>query len=274
MVKNLIITLIKQTRMKKIYFTFFIVFTFVSAVAAADVITQNVPNGCGLDYLRAENNNEANLYSIWVPNSYTCNFGYFLPANSVDCTKCLTDYICAGGTYVFNERIDQGIEYSSILTQPLANGCLDVYKSPLDGRARFLATWKINSYDCSGGYYLPADGIECVVCPNNNYCPGGKYEYSETVAQGIMECPNNMFSPVGVFEVGACGRKLRIGDEILYFRSQKKTTPSLNFDINHDGIPDFFGNATLQRTTINSSSQRYLHVGEYYIYDDSIRLEE
>ena len=234
---------------------------------ADNMITQNIQNGCNTDKLL--------LIAIWQPNSYTCATGYFLPANAIECVRCPSDnYSCPGGIYTFNENTSQGIMFNSILTTDFAGGCANDILFSTNSNSNVNAIWERNSYDCSGGYYLPADGIECVVCPNNNYCPGGKYEYSETVAQGIMECPNNMFSPVGVFEVGACGRKLRIGDEILYFRSQKKTTPSLNFDINHDGIPDFFGNATLQRTTINSSSQRYLHVGEYYIYDDSIRLEE
>lgn len=238
---------------------------------ADNMITQNIQNGCNTDNLFSINN-QASIHATWQPNSYTCPSGYFLPANAIECVKCSSNYTCPGGTYTFNENVRQGIMFNSILTTDFAGGCVNDYL--IGSPVKTYAIWKINSYDCSAGYYLPADGIECVVCPNNNYCPGGKYEYSETVTQGIMECPNNLFSPSGVFEVESCGRKLHIGDETLYLRASKKTTPSLNVDINNDGIADFFGNATLQRTTLNSTSQRYLHVGEYYIYDDSIRLEE
>mgnify|MGYP003319357474 CR=1 FL=1 len=163
---------------------------------------------------------------------------------------------------------------NNVITTDFIGGCINDILFPINNNSGMTAIWEPNSYDCDAGYYLPADGVKCELCPENSYCPGGTYTYSENITQGIMECPNNMFSPSGVFEVGACGRMLHIGNETLYLRSQKKTTPSLNFDINHDGIPDFFGNATTQRTTINNTSTRYLHVGEYYIYDDSIRPEQ
>ena len=246
-------------------------FVFLSLLmispVSAEIISQHVQDGCKNDNF-VLNGTHTKLYAKWQPNLYTCAVGYYLPAGAVSCQLCPETHMCPGGTYVFNANHSQGVENVDILVTDAIGSCSPKFTQ------NFSALFKPITYNCDSGYYLPADGIECVVCPNNNYCPGGKYGDSETVAQGIMECPNNMFSPVGVFEVGACGRKLHIGDETLYIRSQKKTTPSLNFDINHDGIPDFFGNATLQRTTINSSSQRYLHVGEYYIYDDSIRLEE
>lgn len=249
-------------------------FVLLSVNSFADgLVTQNIVGGCNADnWVSADN--KTFMFAIWQINSYICAPGYFLPANGIECVKCSSDHTCPGGTYTFNENIPQGIIINLILTTDFAGGCVTDYLWPNANQAKTEAIWERNTYDCSAGYYLPADGVECVICPHNNYCPGGMYTYSETVTQGIMECPNNLFSPSGVFEVESCGRKLHIGDEILYLRSSKKTTPSLNFDINNDGIADFFGNATLQRTTLNSTSQRYLHVGEYYIYDDSIRLEE
>ncbi|MBQ0013360.1 MAG: hypothetical protein KBS86_02205 [Proteobacteria bacterium] len=250
----------------------FLLCVLLSVNSFADgIITQNIINGCDVDNLKPADN-ETFMIAHWQINSYTCAPGYYLPANAIECVKCLSDHTCPGGTYTFNENKSQGIIFNSILTTDFAGGCVNDYL--IGSPVKTYAKWERNSYDCSAGYYLPADGVECVVCPNNNYCPGGKYEYSETVTQGIMECPNNLFSPSGVFEIESCGRKLHIGDETLYLRGSKQTTPSLNVDINNDGIADFFGNATLQRTTINSSSQRYLHIGEYYIYDDSVKLNE
>jgi len=51
------------------------------------------------------------------------------------------------------------------------------------------ATYSPITYHCAAGTYLPADGIECVVCPAGNYCGGGDYAYNETTDQGINPCP-------------------------------------------------------------------------------------
>lgn len=221
-------------------------------------VSENVANGCV---------GTMNANAIFQVNTYQCGNGFYLPANAESCEACPNLYTCPGGSFTFNEENSQGLMADGLILNDVENGC-GLYVTRLT--ARFTA----NTYTCSAGYYLPANGIECAVCPNNNYCPGGTYTYSETVTQGIMECPTGLISPIGVSDAGGCGYKLHIGDDVIYLRSSKKTTSSLNIDINNDGIADFFGNATLQRTTINSTSQRYLHVGEYYIYDDSIRLEE
>ena len=141
----------------------------------------------------------------------------------------------------------------------------------------FVALWGLAQYSCDAGQYLYVDDdvttIECRQCPSDNFCTGGSYTI-ETAANSKIECPTGMVSPAGSGDSGACGRKLHIGDQYVYLRSEKKTTPSLNIDIDNDGVADFFGNATLQRTPINSTSSHYLHVGDYYIYDDSVKINE
>lgn len=247
----------------------FLPFVLLSVNSFADgVITQNIANGCGADNLLFVDN-VSYMSAIWHKNSYTCSPGYYLPANGIDCAECPADYTCNGGTYTFNETIDQGIVLNPIISHDWPNGCIN-----LSDNSNMAAIWQRNTYDCGAGYYLPADGVECVLCPQNNYCPGEKYEYSENITQGAMECPSGLVAPMGGYDMGSCGRKIHIGDEILYLRSQKKTTPSLNVDINNDGIADFFGNATTQRTHINSTSSHYLHVGDYYIYDDTVIPEK
>ncbi len=50
------------------------------------------------------------IIAIFEPNSHTCSAGYYLPAGVDVCTICPANNICSGGTYTFNETIDQGIE--------------------------------------------------------------------------------------------------------------------------------------------------------------------
>ena len=115
-----------------------------------------------------------------------------------------------------------------------------------------------------------------MMCPNNNYCVGGAYQYNAHTPQGIMECPNLWYSPLGMHELESCGRILHIGDEVVYLRSSKKTTPSLNVDIDNDGIADFFGNMTTLDVPMNRDTERKLKVNydgtTYSVYDDSVEL--
>ena len=71
-------------------------------------VTENIRNGCKEDFLRAYNN-IANITATFTPNIHNCSAGYYLPANIDECRKCLNDHYCPGGTYTFNETIDQGM---------------------------------------------------------------------------------------------------------------------------------------------------------------------
>ena len=133
-------------------------------------------------------------------------------------------------------------------------------------------------YVCNPGYYLPAAMESCELCPQNNYCVGGGYKYNETTPQGIMECPNMWYSPAGMYELASCGRILHIGDNVVYLRSAKKTTPSLNIDIDNDGEPDFFGNITTDDVVMHSGAERKLKLNVngtlYSVYDDTVEVSE
>ena len=131
---------------------------------------------------------------------------------------------------------------------------------------------------CGPGFYLAANSTECEVCSLNSYCVGGTYQFNESVAQGIISCPNNWYSPAGMSSIDQCGRILHIGDNVVYLRSVKKTTPSLNIDIDNDGIADFFGNMTTNDVVMNSGTERKLKLqygGQTYsVYDDSVDVGE
>ena len=108
--------------------------------------------------------------------------------------------------------------------------------------------------------------------------------------QGITACPNGLFAPAGMWESAQCGRILHVGEKYVYLRSTKRTTPSLNVDVNNDGIPDFFGNMGTTLVPMNadfSNLQNNKMVanftedfvgsggitvpsGVYYVYDDTV----
>ena len=49
------------------------------------------------------------LRAKYAPNSHTCSAGQYLPAGVDECTQCPVNSYCVGGTYSFNENINQGI---------------------------------------------------------------------------------------------------------------------------------------------------------------------
>jgi hypothetical protein len=118
-------------------------------------------------------------------------------------------------------------------------------------------------------------GMEvCAICPENSYCPGGEYTYSETDDAGINPCPDGSVAPVGMWDVVQCGRKLYINDVYIYLRRAQQTTPSLHIDADGDGTADYFANATTYDVAMNKNTDHRLNVkmGDvvYFVHDDTI----
>ena len=144
---------------------------------------------------------------------------------------------------------------------------IPAWGTPTDG---FSAVFEPITYNCAAGYYLPADGIECVICPSNNKCIGGTYTFNETIAQGIELCPNNTpYAPTGSDR--CYPYILHVGDNNIYLKSPKQTTPSLNIKLNGD---IFYANMTIVPTYMNKDSEHYLKVKYndtiYHVCDDTI----
>jgi hypothetical protein len=131
---------------------------------------------------------------------------------------------------------------------------------------------------CEMGEYLPAHWYQCEQCPENNYCVGGTYPYSETITSGITQCASGLFAPSGMWESAQCGRILHVGDGFVYLRATKKTSPALHLDLDHDGVADYFGNMTTLDVPMSRDTQRKLKVRynntTYSIYDDSVELNQ
>lgn len=154
--------------------------------ASAETFTQDTPNACnfvGTAYFVAE----------YEPNEYTCNSGYYLPANHEGCVSCPSMYSCPGGTFTFDENTSQGIVYSSsaIINTNINNMCAVNLPNFLS------AFYEPNEHTCSAGYYLPANVDACTQCPANSYCVGGTYSFNEDTDQGISACATGYSAPVG-----------------------------------------------------------------------------
>ena len=80
-----------------------------------------------------------------------------------------------------------------------------------------------------------------------------------------------------MWEYAQCGRKLNIGPDTLYLRSTSRTTPSLRFNMNSDGVADYFANMVLQDVPLNSSTSRKLKVKvgnlTYSVCDDTVNTQ-
>ena len=127
-----------------------------------------------------------------------------------------------------------------------------------------LATWVNNVVNnlcvidgCAGGYFIYADMCSPV---DSGYWSADGSTIRTACDSGLTTIG---FGP-GADEAADCGHKMFFGEEILYLRSGKKTTPSLNMRINGDV---FYGNMTTDgkgSLRIKSSDT------QYSVYDDSM----
>ena len=118
---------------------------------------------------------------------------------------------------------------------------------------------------CSGGEYVPTAGDGCVNVGAGYWGAGGTV--SQTSTLGRNECESGLTTigfGAGADEAGDCGRVLNVGDEKIYLRSTKKTTPSLNISINGDVFYGNMSTATRGALRINSGGTTYS------VYDDSM----
>ena len=126
------------------------------------------------------------------------------------------------------------------------DSCVGGYYSPNGTTARASSIEDMKTKACVSvgiGYYSLEDSLERVVCDAGLTTIG--------------------FGP-GADEPADCGRVLNIGDEKIYLRSEKKTTPSLNVSINGDIFYGNMGTSGKGSLKIKSGSTTYS------VYDDSM----
>ncbi len=211
----------------------------------------------------------------------TTSAAYMFRYTFSNCTN-ITGYIppsAFAGLVANNSQMETGMWTNTFNNANLATSCpagtvqfITGYENSWDGRVSCVD----ENLVCGAGEYLPQHWFQCEKCPENNYCAGGTYAYSETTASGATSCTSGLYSPAGMWESAQCGRILHIGDAAVYLRSVKKTTPSLNIDIDNDGTPDFFGNMTTSDVVMSNGTTRKLKLqyggNTYSVYDDSVNI--
>ena len=246
---------------------------FITQSVYADLITQNTIKGCDDGFINIDNNDYLNMFAIFSPNQHTCPSGQYLPANIDGCRACPINGTCNGGTYSFNESKSQGIDFSFPFTQSQINSCVSgLIGIDNNNHLNIFAIFSPNQHTCTPGYYLPANIDECTICPTNNICSGGTYKFNETTDQGIEPCPDGTFAPGGT---SYCYEHiLHIGEDVVYLKSDKLTTPSLNIGMD-DGI--FYANMTTTPTPMNAGTDHVLKIEYdgvvYYVCDDTTYMK-
>lgn len=161
---------------------------------------------------------------------------------------------------------------------PLAGSCVVDVLGTDSGTARFIAMWVPVTYKCDSGYYLGPSATDCTKCIVDHYCPGGDFNYDENVAQGLEVCPEGLVAPEGMFEIAQCGRRFHAGEHVVYMRRSKVTTPSINFDLDHDGVPDYYISLSKQDVPMNSDTDKSLRLSVdgvvYSAYDDTVAVAD
>ena len=202
------------------------------------------------------------MYAFFSPKNINCDANQFLPANSINCMNCPNGYSCNGGELTFNEQKSSGIDWTQKITSGGNNVCSTNFPAEL------YAMWTPKTILCNAGYYLPMNSVSCSTCTIGNKCIGGTYTFNETTDQGIEPCPNGTYAPGGT--AYCYPHILHIGDDVVYLKSDKLTTPSLNIGMN-DGI--FYANMTTIPTYMNRDSEHYLKLEFnntiYYVCDDT-----
>ena len=140
------------------------------------------------------------------------------------------------------------------------NACVFDNTGVYESMFEMIPVYEDTIYTCERGYYLPKLSEECIQCPEISYCPGGKYTYSENYDTGINTCPDGLVAPNSMWELAQCGRLFHVEDSVLYLRTVKQTTPSFAFDVNADGIADYWANMTVGNVPISRGAARHLYV--------------
>ncbi len=237
----------------------FLLLIFITQIAMADDI---VCDSASIRYL-----------AVYEINSYDCATGYYLPANTLGCKPCPSGFNCPGGTFQFNPDMFQGLSFTENITTTINNVCAANFPNIIN------AIYEPNKHDCATGFYMPANTDGCVQCPENNYCTGGTYTFSETETQGIAPCPeSDPYAPIGMWAESQCGRKLYIDGEYLYLH-QSPAVPAehrlyarIETGVYSANATPIIDNPDLK---MSANAQRALHVKidgvEYLIHDDSVR---
>lgn len=161
----------------------------------------------------------------------------------------------------------------------IPNGCNFANLGAYNGPIEMVAVYQDDKITCDPGFYLPANSVECAICPENNYCLGNEeFTKDETTSQGINPCPTGLVSPSGTAEIGGCGIIMHVGDDILYLTSAQQTHPAMAVRV--DGAIYYAKMTPVAdgAQPVNSNTTTQMHVMmdnvEYTVHDNTIKGEQ
>lgn len=256
-----------------IFFSYFFIFPAI----AGDFISTTITDGCNINVLGFTENVE--MVPMFEPKQITCTDGFYLPINTAHCETCPSEAICIPGTYAFNENKSQGVIFNDAIGQDKTKGCVSNILG-VHNDVFLEAVFAPRQIICPLGYYLLANNVECTRCPNDSYCVGGTYSFSKTVDQGLTPCPDqHPFAPTGMWLESQCGRKLHIGDNVLYVH-QSPANPTEHRLYVRYGDTKYSANLyqisygeNIQKMSVDATRSLRIKINdiEYVVYDDSIK---
>ena len=207
----------------------------------------------------------------------TCSAGYYLAAGDTTCSECIAGNYCPGGTFMFNENLDQTITvcptntYSNVAAA-VCTACATVNgytnSGPNASDHAYVSSCKTT---CSAGQCVRTAGAACVNVGAGGWATGGVVSQGETLTCGA--CPvgtTTIGYGAGADEASDCGRVLHVGENHVYLRGNRKTDRTLNVKIGND---TYYGNMCPVDINMSDGINHYLKIKlgntVYSVYDDS-----
>ena len=148
------------------------------------------------------------------------------------CYARFEDTVKNGETTYFSCYLRSGDDYGTLTsgnncwTHGARTKCDAGYYSPVVPSAQYDEMWYMNYSTVVNNLCMPVE---------SGYWSGADSLTRTACATGLVTCGAGLCAN----EAGDCGRKLHAGDNVIYLRSEKRTTPSLNVKI---GEKMFYGN--------------------------------
>ncbi len=148
------------------------------------------------------------------------------------CFAKFEDTVKNGETTYFSCYLRSGDDYGTLTsgnncwTHGARTKCDAGYYSPVVPSTQYDEMWYMNYSTVVNNLCMPVE---------SGYWSGADSLTRTACATGLVTCGAGLCAN----EAGDCGRKLHAGDNVIYLRSEKRTTPSLNVKV---GDKVFYGN--------------------------------
>lgn len=218
------------------------------------------------------------ITATWLTDSVTCAATKYLPAGATICADCVAGNYCPGGTFTFDENNNQGITVCATnkYSNAAAASCTDCMTA--NGYTNSGSNAANHAYEssckttCSVGQCVATARAACANVGTTGWATGGVVAQGDTLAcnacaNGTSTCGYGTCAD----EAGDCGRVLRVGENQLYLRSNRKTDRTLNVKIGNNTYYANMSTANLNMSNdVNKSFKVKVGNTIYSVYDDSV----